>query len=343
MSYSKEDLILICLSEMQEVTFAVKKRLYEDFTVNIPDLGKSKEYLIKTLPCGVYNKIEKIIKDPPFEKAKELESYGVECIPFYNGKYPERLKDIKNFPPLLYCKGNTDLLKEECFAIVGSRRTQQKVLTECKNLSAELSEKFVIVSGGATGADTAAAEGAKRSITVLAKGLSNVTVTKAKDDLYVSEYQPKAFARAYRFPERNRLIAALSKGVLVVSAAKKSGALITAGYAKEYKRELFSIPYSIGVESGEGCNDLIKSGAHLTTSAGDIFGVFGIDYFKKRVVLAPEQEKLYAEIKKRGEAHLSELGVLNIPIGKLLSLISEMEMAGAVIRLAGNKVAVCEI
>ena len=178
----------------------------------------------------------------------------------------------------------------ECFSIVGARKSTPKMRDDCKNFSARLSEKFTIVSGLAEGADAAALEGALdaggRVISVLANGFdriyppSNVNLygRVAEHGLAVTEYRPEVPARDYHFRVRNRIIAGLSRGTLIVSADKVSGALITADYAAEYGRDVFAFPHSIGAPSGAGCNALIKKGAYLAENILDIFGAYGLDF-----------------------------------------------------------------
>lgn len=353
MSYIKDTDDLIVLSELG-LSYSAKKLLYKNFTETSPNFEGNENYLIKTLSDGVYNKVRARFSsaDEREEILKNLERKGIKCIPFFSKDYPEKLKVIKDFPPLLYCKGDISLLHTKSFAIVGSRRTNPKALAECKNISRALSEEFTIVSGAADGADTAALEGAMESgktVSVLAFGFDNIYPASSarllsdaeKSGLLLTEYPPSTEPKPYYFPARNRIIAALSEGVLVTSAAKKSGALITAEYAREYGRKLFAFPYDLGTESGEGCNCLIKRGAHLTECAEDIFGLFGIDKESKKAELTDDEREVFDAIRAAGEILLSELAdKLKKPVFKVLPVVSSLEMKNVVVRLGGNRYSV---
>ena len=155
-------------------------------------------------------------------------------------------------------------------------------LADCKKMAGEISSRFTVVSGFADGADSAALEGALAAggkvISVFANGLDYIypAINRPLADkvekcgLIITEYPPEVGPKPYHFPVRNRIIAGLSKGTLVVSADKTSGALITADYAADYGRDVFAFPYSIGAFSGAGCNALIKKGAFLAENILDI-------------------------------------------------------------------------
>lgn len=197
--------------------------------------------------------------------------------------YPFLLKQISAPPAVLYVKGNISNMQNS-IAIVGSRKANyygkqviQSIVPELVNLN------FCIVSGGAFGIDTMAHQEALKykgkTVAVLGSGLLkpypevNVKLFEdivAKGGGIVSCFPLNAEPLSGNFPARNRIISGLSKGTLVVQAAEKSGALITAHYALEQNREVFAIPGNINDPLSKGCNSLIKQGAKLVISASDI-------------------------------------------------------------------------
>ncbi|MEO8003280.1 MAG: DNA-processing protein DprA [Betaproteobacteria bacterium] len=202
--------------------------------------------------------------------------------------YPRLLLEITDPPPLLYAKGNVELLNHAALAVVGSRNATPQGIDNARAFSRELSVGgFSIVSGLALGIDAAAHEGGleapSSSIAVVGTGLDIVYPARNRDlahrlahqGLIISEFALGMPALASNFPRRNRLISGLSRGCLVVEAALKSGSLITARYALEQGREVFAIPGSIHSPLSKGCHLLIKQGAKLAESGRDILEELG--------------------------------------------------------------------
>lgn len=202
--------------------------------------------------------------------------------------YPPRLLDLHDPPPLLYVKGRVALLHAPGIAIVGSRHGTPQGLADATRFARHLSDAgFTIVSGLALGIDGAAHRGG------LDGGSSTIAVTGTGADLVyparhralaheiaahgaiVSEWPLGAPARAAHFPQRNRLIAALASGVLVVEAALRSGSLITARLANEMGRDIFAMPGSIHAPLAQGCHTLIRDGAKLTVTPEDVLEELG--------------------------------------------------------------------
>ena len=204
-------------------------------------------------------------------------------IPLGDPRYPPQLLDTADPPLLLYAQGRVDLLHAEAIAIVGSRNPTPQGALNARDFARALGEAgWVVVSGLALGIDGAAHEGALTAaagtVAVVGTGLDRVYPKRhldlahriARDGLMLSEYSLGTPAMAAHFPQRNRLIAGLSRGTLVVEAALKSGSLITARMALEAGREVFAIPGSIHAPQSRGCHALIKQGAKLVESAGDV-------------------------------------------------------------------------
>jgi DNA processing protein len=204
-------------------------------------------------------------------------------ITFNDANYPAQLKEIADPPPLLFVRGNADLLSHPQIAIVGSRNPSSLGEETAFNFAKTLSRHgFVITSGLALGIDAASHRGALNAkgytVAVTGTGLDRVYPARHKDlateivntGVMISEFPPGTTAKANHFPRRNRIISGLCQGLLVVEAAKQSGSLITARMALEQNREVFAIPGSIHNPLARGCNALIRQGAKLVETTQDI-------------------------------------------------------------------------
>lgn len=307
--------------------------------------------VIKEGKDGVYN-----IDGAEFLRRTEafllkLERAGYFAVTLVSEDYPAALKQIPSPPLVLYGAGNRNLLKMRKFCIVGSRITPPWAEKQTKELSRALSQSFAIVTGFAEGGDLAAIEGALSGgnlICVLPLGLNgcypaghaSVKERVRKNGLLLSEYPPDELLKKYNFHARNRILAGLAEGTLVVSArAKKSGALITANYAAEYGKDVFAFPYNLGSAQGSGCNELIKQGAYLVTEAQDILSCYGIKgEEKKQVVLTPSEEKVLNLLRESGEAHAAAIAErAGIPLYEALAVFSSLELKSLAVKTGGNR------
>jgi len=198
-------------------------------------------------------------------------------------RYPKLLLEAADPPLLLYAQGRVELLHADAIAVVGSRNPTPQGAENAHAFSAHLSQAgLAVVSGMALGIDTAAHHGALEgpagTIAVVGTGLDRVYPSRnlklahriASAGLMLSEYSLGTPPLAPHFPPRNRIIASLGRGTLVVEAALKSGSLITARLASEAGRDVFAIPGSIHSPQSRGCHALIKQGAKLVETADDI-------------------------------------------------------------------------
>ena len=206
------------------------------------------------------------------------------CIITYNDiNYPSLLKEIADPPPVLFVRGNPDLLSLPQIAIVGSRNPSSIGEETAFNFAKTLCHYgFVITSGLALGIDAASHRGALDAkgytVAVAGTGLDRVYPARHKElateivntGVMMSEFPTGTTAKANHFPRRNRIISGLCLGLLVVEAAKQSGSLITARMALEQNREVFAIPGSIHNPLARGCNALIREGAKLVETTQDI-------------------------------------------------------------------------
>lgn len=209
-------------------------------------------------------------------------------ITWNDARFPQRLREIASCPAALFYRGDPDLLLLPQLAVVGSRNATPQGLETALGFGAELARRgLTITSGLALGVDGAAHRGALsadgHTIAVCATGLDRVYPSRHKAlaseidrlGLLVSEFAPGTTPRPDHFPRRNRVIAGLSLGVLVVEAASESGSLITARLAAEQGREVFAIPGSIHNIMARGCHRLIRQGAKLVESVDDILEEIG--------------------------------------------------------------------
>ena len=273
-------------------------------------------------------------------------------IPRSSSLYPKEWAEINDAPEILYAVGNVQLLQKRKLTVVGSRRTPVSALKLGADIACSLSKQFVLLTGAADGGDTAVIEGAFSSgniVCLLAGGFGEITQSSlvilekvAEKGLLLSPYAYDTPVRSFSFEYRNKLLAALGEGTFVLGAPKKSGALITAKYARKFGKKLFAIPYAPNTSAGEGCNALIKDGAYLTENAADILAAFGIqeNTEKPKIALKPEEEKLLAVLRDKAEAHASELAQeTGIPVFKLRAVLSALEVKGLVVSLGGNRYA----
>lgn len=279
----------------------------------------------------------------------EIKREDIIEIPFGTELYPKEWSVLDDAPERIYAVGDISLLKRRKLAVVGSRRTPTQMLAITANIAKELSRHFALVTGIADGGDSAVIEGglAGGVICVLAGGFSalpqcNLSLLSAvkKQGLLLSPYPFEAAVRSYSYEYRNKLLAALGEGVLVTSAGEKSGALITAKYAKAFNKPVFAFPYSVKVTAGVGCNGLIKSGAHLTECTQDILTVFGIEERAKtpNLVLTEEEQRLYDTVKLLSDGHVSEIAQkTGIPPYKIRGALSALEIKGVVVCIGGNR------
>lgn len=227
---------------------------------------------------GNYFQIKKAI-----EKKEKVDSNIViqQAITIVDKQYPKELLDLKYPPFVLFYRGNIELLKMEKIAVVGSRKITEYGKKATEEVVKMLKEKYVVVSGLAKGIDSIAHYNASKTIAVLGNGL-NVLYPYENKQLYemlfdkqlvISEYPQNVSPNKFNFPFRNRIIAGLSKAVIVTQAAEKSGTMLTVNEALMLNKEIYCIPYRYDDEAGSGCNLLIQQGANIIfkNNLNDIF------------------------------------------------------------------------
>jgi len=297
------------------------------------------------------------------EEIATCQKHGIEILVESDPGYPPIVKEIIDPPGVLFKRG--ELLPQDALAlaIVGTRHATHYGLRQADSLAQSLGRAgLTIVSGLARGIDAAAHRGALaaggRTIAVLGSGLLNLYPPEhaelAKDiseqGAVISEIPPRMPPRSGAFPQRNRLISGLSLGVLVVEAAQRSGALITARHAMEQNRDVFAVPGPSDSRASQGCHQLIRDGAKLVTSADDVLEELG-PLFEAASTAEGHEVHHPAELTLNDQerAVLDAIGseptsidivVINsgLPIQRVLSTISVLEMRHLVRRLSGQLV-----
>ena len=349
MKYTKEQLKLIWIDSFVFLDYGIKGVIYDIVKPenSIKDaLEKNSELLKTKLGEDKFNELLNSANEVYLKYVIEnLEKKGISCLTLDSNDYPEKLLLTDAPPWVIYYRGDEKLLVSDTFSIVGSRKSLPISINVAKEITSALVKKGVtLVTGIAEGIDetvlrTAIEKGGK-VISVIAGGFDHVypsTNQKLIEEisevgLAISEYPPSVKPMPYFFPVRNRIIAGLSKGTLVVSGGIKSGTMHTAEYTGEYGRDLFAIPYNVGVKSGEGCNELIKRGAILVDSPKDLLDYYGYEKEKERVEVT-EEEKEILEILSEGETHIEVIAEkTGKEVFKLLPLLSVLEIKGLVVK-----------
>lgn len=287
----------------------------------------------------------------PGAKMEYMNRLGVRLITWHDSLYPDRLKEIHDYPAMLFIRGTITKEDNWALAIVGSRQPTIYGKQVSEEMAAELTRNGItIVSGMARGIDTIAhkavlsAEG--RTLAVLGGGIDciyppeNNSLARqiSMHGGVISEYPPGIHPRPEYFPQRNRIISGLCMGVLVIEAGETSGALITAHLALEQNREVFAIPGSILSTASTGSNKLIQEGAKLVQKVSDILEEFNLNIIinqdkaeAKNISPANETETILLEHLCIEPKHIDEIcQQSNLPIHTVSSTLAMMEIKGMV-------------
>ena len=284
---------------------------------------------------------------------------GNALIPLGDPDYPQALLDTTDPPTLLYCKGRRELLNRPMLAVVGSRNATAQGERDAAAFARALAGAgLCIVSGLALGIDAAAHRGAldtaAGTIAVIGTGADRLYPARnaelgreiATHGAILSEFPLGTPAMAANFPRRNRIIAGLARGTLVVEAAPRSGSLITARLAAEAGREVFAIPGSIHSPQSRGCHQLIRQGAKLVETAADVLEELGVDSAPGRAGAASAASPA-TPLGTQEEQVLTAMGTACCTIDQiaersgltaadLLAILLPMELAGQVAQLPGG-------
>lgn len=292
------------------------------------------------------------------ETAAQLADLGVDVVGYGGEAYPPLLAEIESAPPMLYVKGSFTKADELSVAIVGTRQCTPYGEDVTEKLAASLARRgFTVVSGLAVGIDAAAHRGTLdaggRTIGVMACGI-DVDYPKSNRDL--RERMPESGAAVTEmalgrhptrevFPQRNRIVAGLTLGTVVVEAPTRSGALITANLALDMGREVFAVPGPVSSTNSRGCHALIKDGARLVETVEDVVDGLGMRLQavperqpaqKVQANLSPDEAKVVDEL-SAGPKNLDQLVVgTGLPPATISAALMMLEVKQVIKRLAGG-------
>jgi len=293
----------------------------------------------------------------------QVEKLGARWLVLGEGLYPRLLAELEDAPPLLIAKGDLNLLDRQAVAIVGARNASAAACRFARGLAHDLGQyDLLVVSGLARGIDSAAHDGSLTTgtIGVIAGGIDifyppeNEERQRAMYDrgLVIAEMPPGTEPRARHFPYRNRIIAGMSSGTVVVEAAPRSGSLITARLAAEAGREVMAVPGSPLDPRAQGCNQLIRDGATLIQNAADVVEAvrpFATQVRSPTTMFEPAPEQLNGHDALGLVEEL--LGPSPVPVDEIIRLsgassgavqmaLLELDLAGRLDRHAGGKVSI---
>ncbi|MCX6762449.1 MAG: DNA-processing protein DprA [Candidatus Moranbacteria bacterium] len=319
-------------------------------TDNFQQLGLTKKQIDNFFQFRQKHSSEKLFE----ELAKE----NIEILTIRDETYPSQLKEIASAPPVLYLRGNREILSNKSIAIVGSRKFTQYGQRVTENLTRDLVRAgLTIVSGLALGIDgiahRAALDAGGFTAAVLGTGIDDATIYPREHfnlarqiiengGALITEQPPKTPSLKQNFPARNRIMAGLALGTLVIEAAESSGSLITAGFALEQNREVFAVPGDIFSPQSMGANLLLKRGAKLVSSATDILEEFRLSRVQPELALKlfepkTNEEKTIWKILSNEPLHIDKISKLaRLDTAAISSVLGMMEIEGAVRDMGGK-------
>lgn len=312
MSVSSHD--IMALSLIPGVSPRVIKALIENVS-ETDEIFRLAESVIKNIvpKSDLVKKIRSArLTDEYKKELVYMRENGIEAICVKDGDYPENLKNIYDPPAVLYSKGVLTGARTNAVAIVGARRCSAYGLQMAERLAFDLAtEGIIIVSGMARGIDTAAHKGAikagGKTVAVMGSGFGHIYPPEARSIIpgitekgaVVTEYPSTTIPFRGNFPRRNRIISGMVKAVIVVEAAIKSGAMITANLALGEGRDVFAVPGRADFYSSRGSNMLIQKGAALVMTADDVLKELNMDSPKAENNTAPEFEPKMLKVKEK--------------------------------------------
>ncbi|MBQ7502745.1 DNA-processing protein DprA [bacterium] len=297
---------------------------------------------------------DKEVKLPSLDKVRKfIETQEKTCrlLTPSQEDYPQRLLDLEIIPTVLYVKGSKKLNFSNGLAVVGSRAANAYGRDIAFDLSRQLSKYgMTVISGLARGIDTCAHRGALEghgsTVAITGCGIdvcypsenTRLSLAIAETGAVVSEYPGHSPPMAYKFPHRNRIIAALSTGVLIVQAPYKSGAMITADLAASLGRQVMAVPGQVGQPQSEGPLELLASGASLVRSAQDVLDALGVFYSQLSLDLPKscalnDTERRILEILSEGDRSTGMIADLaDLSSGLIAASLHALELQGLIRR-----------
>jgi len=359
---------LMILNAVPGIGNARIRKLLEHYGSALEVLSLSANELTasQSLPENILSQLAAFNKLEFLSQEKNLmEDKGVTLLTIKDAQYPKNLSEIPDAPHVLYVKGEIPQNCDESIAIVGSRRASCYGTSKASQFAMELAERQIaIVSGLARGIDTAAHKGALqakgKTIAVLGCGFQFVYPSENKELLLnisnsgavISEFPMQTPPIGINFPRRNRIISGLSRGVLIVEAALRSGALITADFALEQGREVYALPGNVDHLNAGGVNNLIKQGARLVSCVDEILEDLSVASLpqKSDKVASNTEEAAAVSSRNLNESqrnvfdrlsdrplHLDEITHrCGNPVGQISAVLFQLEMKRKVRQMPGN-------
>jgi DNA processing protein len=346
----EKDSILLYLNYIGVYSFHKSINTYKTYS-SVTDLVNSNNKALSKLGYNE-NQISKI-KNSYNEYAsynEEIINKGIIQINYFDSNYPESLKKIYSPPVVINCIGNVELFKKTCSAIVGSR----KASSEGRKFSFDLAKTIsstntTVVSGLAYGIDTQAHLGALEAtgstIAVLGSGVDIVYPKKnhsiymdiINSGLVLSEYPLGTSPQKHYFPARNRIISGLSSSVSIIEASEKSGSLITAEYAIEQGKDIFTVPGNIYNQMHKGSNQLLKNGAIPLLSTDDFIDYYNLTIEKVKLStdnLNPLEIDILSFIENNQPIEEESIYYnIDLPHGEIASVLTVLEIDGYIEKL----------
>lgn len=286
--------------------------------------------------------------------ANNLENHDIYIVTYGDSYYPQKLLNMLNFPYYLFCMGDLNLFDTTSIAIVGTRKPSNYGRVVTAKFSRELAKNGVtIISGLAYGIDSISHKECLdvngKTIAVLGSGFNNIYPAShyalakqiAKSGLMISEYLPDKYATRYSFPQRNRIIAGLSDGVLITEAGIKSGTIHTRDYALDYGKNLYAVPGNIDNFTSELPNEIIKCGqAQCVTNPNDILLDLNIEKKQAGVFQLSIEEQVIVNLLSDGMKDEEFLiKSCNLPMNVFNNCLTKLEIRGIINRLSGGYIA----
>jgi DNA processing protein len=297
-------------------------------------------------------------KHSPEKLFLELAKEKIEILTINDEAYPTQLKEIASAPPVLYIRGDKNILNNKSIAIVGSRKFTEYGRRVTENLTRDLARAgLTIVSGLALGIDgiahRAALDADGITAAVLGTGIDDATIYPREHfnlakriiengGALITEQPPKTPSLKQNFPARNRIMAGLALGTLVIEAAESSGSLITANFALEQNREVFAVPGDIFSPQSAGSNLLIKKGAKLVNSAADILEEFSLSRSQPELPLKifeprSNEEKTIWKFLSNEPLHIDKISKMTrLDTATVAAILATLEIEDAVKNIGGQ-------
>ncbi len=354
---NKQEKVILFLTTCDYITYKKQFKIVEEVVLSnlFDNIQEFKNDISNILTM---DEVNKLVED--FDELKlntyisNLNSANISVVTILSSSYSKLLKEIDTPPLVLYAKGDISLLNSTCVAVVGTRRASRYGKEVTEKFSYNMASAGVtIVSGLADGVDTFAHDSCVKAkgktIAVLGSGVNQIypaTNTNLSNKilenggLIISEYKPNEKPQTYYFPVRNRIIAGLSKAVLITEAPEKSGSMHTKNYALDYGREVFAVPGRINDIYSTGCNKIIKNcQSAIALDPNDVLNFLGTKFVesKTNVVQYSLTDKLILDIIDVNEVHYEEiLAKSGMDNKELNTTLIRLELKKLIKKLPGN-------